>query len=75
MVRLVILRWKNLRGAAIPGDVASIFQDTTDAASVATWNPTYQTQFDVLYDEVMFLDQYHPTKAISIKRKIPMKAR
>jgi hypothetical protein len=56
MVRLIIVRWKNLRGAAVPADVGSILQDTTNGGGIATYNPTYQTQFDVLFDEVRFLD-------------------
>jgi hypothetical protein len=40
MIRLVIVKWKNLRAAAAAADTGSVFQDTTNAASVSAYNPT-----------------------------------
>jgi hypothetical protein len=57
MVRLIIVRWFPLRAAAAAADTGVVFQDTTRASGVSSLNPTYQTQFEVLFDEEKWLDQ------------------
>jgi hypothetical protein len=37
--------------------MSTLYQDTTSGALVAEYNPTYQSQFQVLHDEVFALDQ------------------